>query len=455
MSSPATSTNQVLSQEMQQREKEVNRFPLHVFPEPIKPFIDWLVNDLSLERSYVGSLMLSAYSTGIGTSYVVKLKNGKEISLSLWVAMVGLSSAGKSATADFIYGPIKDLQKKFDREYVERKLAILSEDGGEKKLQHTSFAQIMIQDVHVPTLVRTQLNDNPKGLLRLEDELMSWINSMNALSRGKESSDEQFWLSSWQSVPYRMTRAQKESFYVERPFINLAGGLVYKKLARLFANDRSESGFIYRLLFATPEQDHMVDIPIDIERPEELFEIHSRSINNLYESLPVPSSDHVPKQLRFSHGAIQAFNEWNKIKKGRIDRIDDLSQREIEGGIFGKMKEYSWRFSGLLHLAEKSYLENPIYHPIEEISASTMNKALELADYFFYSALEVYDKAAQNVTAPARVLQIAGLLRANRSARQIASIIDGTDTEAAKKKMNREIKGLITQYPRVFNAIPK
>lgn len=444
----ATISTDELRQELENREIKTV-FPLDVFHLKIKPFIQVLNKEFDLPRAYVGLGMLIAYSSAIGTSYAIK--SGTDyMYLPVWGCFEGISSSGKSLAMSMIMRPLLKIQKEFDKEW--------NENTQEMKLDEKRYEILktaIYRDVHIATLTRYVLPDNPKGLTKIADEILEWINGMNQLSR-KEGTDEQFWLSTWDCAPYSGIRSGKEKFSLPRPFVNVVGGIQPSITYKLFAKDRDVTGLIFRLLFAVPETVKIAEPNSMFQMDSALEELHAKCINMMYKNLVVKDDYQEPKICTFEPEAQRAIEQWRKMRIARINHMDDVKEKEIHAGILGKIYTYAKRFSALLCISDRAY-DGGYLNDHMVITESMAQRALKLADYFYESAAVVSDRVNTKVTAPAHILRWAGMLRAGLSFAKMGKMEfpDCISDDAAAKKMSREIKKAIKEYPTVFGAVEK
>lgn len=442
--------------EIYKRERSPNVFPLDVFNDQVKPFINSLNKHYDIPASFIGLSLLSSYSTGVGTSYAVTT-NGKDlIYLPIWAALVGISSAGKTIALNKLFGPLENIQNEYDQHWDDKTKGL-----SDVQVNFCKLDTVIYRDAHIPTLVKSVLPDNPKGLIKYSDELLEWINGMNQLTK-KEGTDEQFWISSWNCTKYSGIRSGKQKFVIRRPFVNVIGGAQYSVLAKLFAKDRDTTGFIFRLLFALPDVDKIAEPDPSYEVPAEWAEKHRVTIERLYKNLPVDSFDDEPRRCLLTPDAVKLYQVWTKAKVKEINAMEDLDEKDIHSGILGKIKEYALRFSALLHLADKAMdpgfdgsAFNSSFKQTEYVTSDTVQRALKLADYFFQSASHIYERVSTTMTAPAEVLIAATMLKLGRSFREIGEAYYNENSDKAKKAMERKIKHWIREYPKVFNAVAK
>lgn len=452
----ATIATELLKEEIKTREKQNNIFPLDVFHPSIKPFITALNHNFDIPRSYVGLGLLACYSTAIGSAYAVSPNGVQKIYLPLWGCLCGISSSGKSLAIDITHDPLFKIQDDFDRKY-EEEIKPMPRDARER----ASIKTLIYRDAHIPTLVRCYLPANPKGVLKHSDELIEWINGLNGLGKGKESTDEQFWLSAWNCKKYSGLRAGNDKFVVPRPFVNIIGGIQPTIMYKLFAKDRDTTGFIFRMLFALPDEIKVAEPDSNYYIPNEIVEIHSNSIKKLYFDLEVLVEDayNEPKKCILSRDAVKLHEDWVKKKVRKINQLEEIVEKEIHSGILGKIKEYAYRFAGILHLADRSFDIDATngfdgFKNDEYITSNVMERSLKLADYFYQSALDAYETVQIKITAPADVLLAATLFRQGASMEKISNALYG-DGKKFRQKAWRQVKMWIKEYPKIFGANAK
>jgi hypothetical protein len=456
----STAPKEDLISELNRREIVENNFPLEVFNIKLQPFINALVQNYDLPRAFVGLSLLASYSSAVGTAYFVTMNKKDMFPLAIWGCNLGISSSGKSLSFNKAFAPLVKIQNDIDQEWKDKTEA-LSFDQRQKERMET----IVYRDSHIPTLVRTILPDNPKGVTKMSDELIEWVNGMNQLSK-KEGTDETFWLSTWNCSPYSAIRSGKDKFSIPRPYVNVFGGIQYKKLHKLYANDRDTNGFIYRILFAMADTDKIANVDPYFDMPEEYEAFHNKIVNSLYYDLSVPRYDTDIKLCVLEKSAIRIYHEWAKEKEREINRMDDRDEMDIASGVLGKIKDYCLRFAALLTLIDKILQskddspwanDKPVFLPNEIISVDTMGKAIKLADYFYVSGMEAYRIVNKTTTAPADVLVVATMLKLGKPIGAIAKHYynEKTENQASKQRMWRKINKWITEYPKVFNAMAK
>jgi Protein of unknown function (DUF3987) len=452
-------SNEALEYEIKIRER-VGAFPLHVFHKDVLPFINSLVDVYDMPRSYVGTSLLTAYSTAIGTACAVYENEDLPNFFGIWSCLIGVSSAGKSLANTLIFRPIYEKQKEYDRIW---NAAIEGLTAHERSLQ--KLKTIAFRDVHVATLMRYVMPDNPKGVLKDADEILEWINGMNQLSKKGEGTDEQFYLSSWNCRNFSAIRSGKDKYTIARPFINITGGVQPSVAPKLFANNRDTTGFIFRLLFAPPEKHKIARPNMGHEVNPDFQKIHNDSLKMMLEKLPVEDDEQIPWKWRLSPEAMAKKKQWMDETINKINDMKELGEIEIHSGIYGKIQEYINRFAGILAVADYTFwklhdakgsntfgLDTREYMTSmpQVINGQQMSRALELANYYYRSAAETHRIVSLDLSVPPKIITLALMFRQGKSLAQMADFYYGS--KEAKMKMKREVEKLVKKYPKTFGG---
>lgn len=448
----ADMSTEAMEAELEKRKCQ-NVFPLDVFHPEAAAYMKIIHQHMDVPRAYLGLNMLAAYSSAIGTAYGID-RGGEMMYMSMWACMDGMTSSGKSLALKLVYGPLMRLQAELDQEY--EKACMAEPLDGEKWQDNPRMPTVIYRDSHVPTLVRTVMPDNPKGVTKMADELLEWVNGFNAMSGNKEGTDEQFWLSGWNGASYSGIRSGRKKFTVPRVFVNVVGGVQPGIAWKLFRNDRDVTGFIFRLLFATAEENRIALPDGGFRLSDSERERHEKLIINLWKALPVNNPYDAPNVLVLTQQASLMHDKWKRAKAVAINQMDEENHREIHAGILGKIEDYALRFSGLLCVSDMAY-ENKTFAYRAEITPEHMARALRLADYFYQSAWDVYGRVNKTIYAPIEVLRWAGYVRGGMTLEKMGGMefpkLKGK--EAQRKKAGRELRKMIAEYPKIFGAVNK
>ncbi|MCO6359028.1 DUF3987 domain-containing protein [Roseivirga pacifica] len=436
----STASPQDLEKELEKRKLSLT-FPLHVFPDKLKPLLDALHKEYSIPRSFIGTALLISYSTAIGTSYHVENSLGKQY-LSLWACLEGISSSGKSVVSNYLLKPLKE-------KHAELLRASRIEQGIE---QESAVSQILVNETNMATLLNEILRQNPKGILFEADEILGWVNGMNKGTRGT-GNDEEFWLSIWNSSDITKRLSKGKVFFSECPFISVFGGIQPNKMIELFKNNRDSSGFAYRILFAIPEEHKVLNLNLKYSLPLEWSKVHSDCIEHFLKmTINSPKTD--SESIQVSDKAIDIFQNWKQHKIDAINHLKNIDDRITLSSIFGKFSEYTFRFAGILHLL-KCYFDNSLLGEYSMIDENTMQNAIYLSEYYHQTARDITERVNLQAHAPQEILTLAALVRQGKSLQQIGNLLysdNGRSKEASKKMAQRRIKKGIAMYPKVFGT---
>jgi hypothetical protein len=442
----ATASVKQLENELEKR-KLTKPFPLEVFHDKIKPYINALHREYDIPRSYIGLSMIAAYSSAVGTAYHIHLNKLGDIYFPIWACLEGISSAGKSLIMNQVFKPHYQIQEAIEKEWF-----AMTENKTDEAIQKMPSKQLIYGEAHIPTLIKDVMPANPKGVMQDADEILSWINGMNQLSKGgKEGTDEQFWMKSWNCKSHRKRLAGNKIFVIKRPFLNVFGGAQPSIMWKLFKNDRDKTGFIFRLLFAVPDAHRIAEPNLLFDMPEEWEALHYKCINSLYNGLPMNDDDD-SSPMEIDPRAIRIYQDWARQRTWRVNNMDDILKKEIHSGILGKIKEYCLRFAGILHISDKAY-DGAQFLSRELIGVSTMERAIKLAEYFYESAADISERVGDTVVAPVEVLSMATYIRAGWNFQRIGDTLYPRISESARRmRASREAKKMIKEYPKIFGA---
>jgi len=311
-------------------------FPTQILPTPLQHFIEEESKALGVPEVFVGLPVLVTCGAAIGSSRLIEAKPGYSESSTLYAAVVADSGSGKSPSLNHAIRPLQD-----------------AEDGTERR---TWTSDSTIEEL------RHLLNNHPKGLVLINDELSAWVKSMNQYRAGR-GSDRQFWLSAWSGSPIRVDRRNDSSFVIKRPHLSVIGCIPPSILPELDP-ERDEDGFIYRILFAFPPSSQMLWTTGSV----------SQAVKMKYEAivfslLALSGERHLPLESKAS----QLYIDWYNA---------NTTQQDTPLGFAVKLRSYALRIALILQLVEYPFATS--------ISSHAMDAALQLIAYFEGQAQQIY-----------------------------------------------------------------
>jgi hypothetical protein len=354
----SVTTNSILRQE--------HSFPIEVFPKSIQNLIRNAEETVGYNPEYLSAGILSTSATAIGSS--VRLFNGSyDNPPILWLNIIGRSGDGKTHPLKFAKQPITEMDKKsFTRFQSDMQKYSNSKDKNEEK---PLYNKTILSDF-TPEKLSESLQDNKKGVLIFRDELLGWIKSFDKYKKG---GDQQMYLEFFNGDAISVDRVSKAPIRVERPNVNILGGMQPKVLKDMAANNREDDGFLARFLFVYPE-----NLKPNIFTGKQIDDSQYKNYNKLIQDLfSIPD-----KTLKTTGSQIEIYKEWQS------EKVKECHQDDLETLIQSKLETYVWRLALILEMIEQTSKESFS----DELSDSSLNNAILLVEYFRNNALRVYNK---------------------------------------------------------------
>lgn len=371
----------------QEKELKANRFPVEVFPAAIQEIITATNESLNYPIDFIGASILYAISVAIGNTHRIEIMKGWPENAVLYLAIIGRTGTNKSHPLSFALKPIEERDSsKFQKYKTEKQEfdTIVSLNKKEREEQGYDEPVKPIWEQHlVSDFTPEALTDvhkfNIRGIGVYSDELASWFKNFNRYNKGSE---EQFWLSVWSGKPIRINRKTSEPTYIRLPFISVAGTIQPSVLNDL-AKDRTENGFLDRLLFVMPDnlKKHYWS---ENELSAAIIENWQIIITNLLDLSVVQDEtlNPQPDVLRFTPEAKKCLFDWQK----KITDFCNESEDHSINAIYAKMEMYAIRLSLILEMIRFACGESQK----QAVGIEAVQGALKLAEYFKNSAIKVH-----------------------------------------------------------------
>lgn len=416
-----------------------NYFPLEVFPDKIKPLIEFVHRQKEVDRAFIGKDILCATHIALGSSYRV-CAGDWETALSIWACSVGLSSSGKTMSQKIFLKPLLDIQSEFNTAYQEKI---------KDKQETTPTRELVLhKDVTFEQLIRILANAH-KGTARVEDELVKWLDDMKRYKSG--ASEQGFWTESWSAADsYTQERSGGKIYVIDKNNLvcSLVGTTQTDRLYRFYENDRHISGDAYRMLFAFAEKDEAISPDLQLKMPPEIYQPYYDAIKSLYFELPMDWASE-SKKIHFDYDAIKLFqqfqNKWTKALNSQKD-----NDRNFKLGVFGKIKEYILRFSASLKILDCALNGEPI-QGIKNIEPEYVEKAIAIGRYFYHEGVKAYRLVRNQNTATPEALLFADTYR--RCGFKPKPTYEALGI--SEKTFHNKRKRFLQQFPQLFNAKTK
>jgi len=248
-------------------------FPITVLPEPIRTFVRQASVTIGVDPSYVVTALLPALAAAIGNSRLIMLKRGWVEPAVLWGVLVGDSGTMKSPSIDVATRYVQQRQAKaiavhqrameqYDRDLEQRKGGSdrwklsgkrngepLPEEIVKPKCERFSCSDVTVEGLSV------LLEDAPRGLLLIRDELAGWIGGFDQYKGGK-GSDTAHWLTIHGARDLIVDRkgTDRPTVFARRAAVSIVGGIQPGTLRRVLGQKHFENGLAARLLMAMPSR---------------------------------------------------------------------------------------------------------------------------------------------------------------------------------------------------------
>ncbi|MFR9545565.1 MAG: DUF3987 domain-containing protein [Rikenellaceae bacterium] len=373
-----------------------SEFPLSAFPQKFQDIAHSASHCMGYPLDFVAGAMLFASSVAFGNTHVVKVKEGWIESAILYMAIVGKAGTNKSHPMSFAMAPLfsHDAEKLriFKQHYAEfQQLNTLSKKEREE-LGHSELptpphlTKFIVSDITQEGVAHVH-EHNKRGICLYVDELKSWINNFNRYAKGSE---EQFWLSVFSGKPIIVDRRSSEnSISVMKSFVSVLGSIQMSRLADLAKGERSDNGFIDRVLFVVPKflekrYWNTEELPKHVETRwcamvDELI--------NLELTLDV-NGDPIPTVLPYEAAAKAKLYEWQR-------KNTDLCNKELDErmeGIYSKLEIYISRFALTLQMIRWACGEGDR----TQIDIVSTEGAIAITEYFRETARRVQNIIANH-----------------------------------------------------------
>jgi len=227
-------------------------FPVEVFPDPLASFITEAANALPCPPDFLAVSMLTAAGAAIGSTRSLWIKGSWYEKANLYTVCVGTPSAKKSPAMDLVIAPFFDREQILVDENI-AELAVWEANPERNKSNKPPEKCLYVQRVTTEAVAKL-LAVNPRGLLKVEDELSAWFGELNAYHAGGKGCDEEFWLSahSGRPIKYQRSNEEKRSIYIRNPFMAVTGITTPSRLSSVFKIGDGSTGFMERILIAYP-----------------------------------------------------------------------------------------------------------------------------------------------------------------------------------------------------------
>lgn len=354
-----------------------NIFPIEIFPKEIQKLILELKQTMNFPIDYSGCSIMYAVSVSIGNKIQLIVKNGWIEKSILFFVLVGRTGDIKSHSISFFINDLIKIDQHNYHEYQQKKKEYENLDSEEKTEKAPPFLkQMILHDFTSEALVKSHYF-NLRGIGLYADEIAAFFNGFNRYNKG--SGDEELFLSLWAGKPVVKNRVTGDELRIDDTKIDIIGSIQETILESIFRNSKMKNGFIDRILFGFPHE-YVDNKWNDRELNQSVIDWYSQFITSIFNQ-----ADRNKILMEFEEEAKNHLYSWQNSQKMIFDF-------EYQRGIAVKLQQYVLRFSIVLEVM-RCFCENK---PISKISIETVKSAIELRDYFFETAIRVFEAIDSN-----------------------------------------------------------
>jgi hypothetical protein len=386
------------------------KFPTEAMPVKTRAFIREAAAAIDCSVDLVGLPTLGALSAAIGFSWEAQRSEDYTQSAALYLACVDEPGSGKSPAAKAAVRPVKDQQRKLKEEYealkekyeddlreyeAKKKQAAKEGKAAERPPEKPTFSRTWVDDTTIEAMAKT-LDENPRGVYLIQDELTGWIKGFDQYKTGGKGSTRQKYLQIWSNETISVDRVGRdEPTIVERPFVTICGGIQPKLLQEIA--DGRDDGFIDRFLIAYPETHVSYDNDNVISAKARMA--YHGLIEKLYETKDAE------EPLEFTPAAQEAY------KKHSHKLSDEQKYGALPPGLknaWSKMRAYLIRLSFIMAVCRMAETDDD---GDAEITEGDVENAATLFEYFKDMARKVHRQSDGSVTETKVASELIHLLR--------------------------------------------
>jgi hypothetical protein len=315
---------------------------------------------MDCDESYLGGAVLAVLAGAVGNTRRIRLKSSWYEPAIVWTVIVGNSGSRKSPPIDAAAKPLRDRQARalrdhaklmegFERDQAEFAAASRRYKGQGQPPERPAEPvadRYLVSDLTIEALAYL-LNNQPRGLLVVRDELDGWLGGFDQYKSGK-GSDLANWLElhGGRSLTVDRRTGSQRTLYVPRAAVSLTGGIQPGILTSKITTAHVASGLFARLLFtfAPSRPRKWTEAEVD----EQVVRNYAQVVENLLSLKFVSDNltgDSVPGLVSLSSDAKRRFAEFvNEHGQETADLDDSLTAS------FAKLEGYAARFGLILHL---------------------------------------------------------------------------------------------------------
>lgn len=277
----------------------------------------------------------------------------------MWFVDVSPTGSSKSQPTKEVLRPIYKINAELKKAYSDA-LKATGKDDEPPRLERIVFKDATREARAI------RLRDFPHGALLHRDEFSGLFKDFARYAASSGEREELLSIFDGND-PIQVDRKGSEPVDVERPFMNILGGIQPDILTESFGDADVASGLFGRFLFAWPDEPTYPDYDNKVMGSD--WRQHwDGVVNYIYKDMN-PTIFVMPPQTR------QAYADYFNLLQ---ERKKSLLEGEKEGAIYSKAQIQVIRLAGIVHAARLAYEHDAG----NAIGTDTMAYAIECMEYF-------------------------------------------------------------------------
>ena len=226
-------------------------FPIHSLPGVLAAYVDARARVMGADPCAIAWAALSACSAALDGRTRLRMKRHDTWSVppSIWVALVGRSSAKKSPVTSDAWHPLEELQNVALKIYADQVKIWNALPKDEKKETPPPLKPRRLVS-HDATMEGIQeiLGGQDRGIGVLRDELAGFIGAMDKYSGGGNggAADRAFWLQAYNGGSHVVDRVGRGTTAINNLLVTICGGIQPERLAKF--TDLADDGLWQRFV---------------------------------------------------------------------------------------------------------------------------------------------------------------------------------------------------------------
>jgi hypothetical protein len=373
-------------------------FPTDDLPEPIRSFVRASAAAMLCDPSYVALPILSACSVAIGNTHRLSIKQTWTEPAILWTAIVGESGTAKSPAIEAALVEVRRQQREALKRHAEESkehaeaLAVHARDRARWNKGDSDDAPPECPDAPIAERCWTDdtttealvalLQQNPRGLLMVRDELAGWLLSFDRYAGGK-GGDAAKWLEMFGGRPLVVDRKGAGTIAVPCAWVAITGGIQPETLRRSLGKEHRDSGLAARLLLAWPPRKAKRWTEADV--PAAITDAIAALFDRLFALKPDADEygDASPWIVTLDADARSAFVQFfTEHNEAQVELHGD------DAAAWSKLEGYAARLALLFHLIRNA-ADDPSAVDPRCVDRQSMEAAIRVTRWFAREALRV------------------------------------------------------------------